>query len=110
MPYDLVVIGGGIIGLASAMAAQTAWPRWRVLVVEKEAELARHQTGRNSGVIHSGLYYRPGSVKAKLCVAGAKALIAFCRERGIPHTICGKVVVATDERERVRLQELYARG
>lgn len=108
--FDLIIIGGGIIGLASAMAAQTAWPRWRVLVVEKEAELARHQTGRNSGVIHSGLYYRPGSIKAKLCVAGAKALVAFCRERGIPYTICGKVVVATDERERVRLQELLARG
>jgi L-2-hydroxyglutarate oxidase len=108
--YDLAIIGGGIIGLATALKIGGAHPRLHLLLLEKEAELARHQTGNNSGVIHSGLYYRPGSLKARSCVAGRKELIAFCAEQGIPYEICGKVVVATSDEELGRLDELYRRG
>ncbi len=108
--YDLTIIGGGIIGLATALRIGEAHPRIRLLILEKERDLARHQTGHNSGVIHSGLYYRSGSVKARACVTGRKALIAFCQLNGVPFEICGKVVVATSPEELPRLEELHRRG
>ena len=108
--YDLTIIGGGIVGLASALKIIAAHPSLRLLLLEKETELARHQTGNNSGVIHSGLYYRPGSLKARSCVAGRKALIAFCDENSVSYEICGKVVVATNQEELPRLEELHRRG
>lgn len=108
--YDLTIIGGGILGLATALKIGAACPNIRLLILEKEAALARHQTGNNSGVIHSGLYYRPGSLKARLCVAGRKELIAFCDQNSVPYEICGKVVVATSQEELPRLEELHRRG
>jgi L-2-hydroxyglutarate oxidase len=108
--FDLIIIGGGIVGLATALEVTRRFPALRLAVLEKEAALAAHQSGHNSGVIHSGIYYRPGSLKAKLCVAGASAMIAFCREHGIAHEICGKVVVATSQRELPALVELQRRG
>ncbi|MBI3001777.1 MAG: FAD-dependent oxidoreductase, partial [Deltaproteobacteria bacterium] len=97
--FDLTIIGGGIVGLATAMELAQRHPRLGLLVLEKENELARHQTGHNSGVIHSGIYYRPGSMKAQTCVTGRKALIEFCDAEGIPYDLCGKVIVATSEEE-----------
>src|SRR5918992_2357213 len=108
--YDLTIIGGGIVGLATALKITAAHPRIRLLILEKEAELCRHQTGNNSGVIHSGLYYRPGSLKARTCVAGRNALIQFCDEHSVPYEICSKLVVATSEEELPRLEELRRRG
>jgi len=108
--FDLVIVGAGIVGLATALQTSRRMPQTRVAVLEKEPGIARHQTGHNSGVIHSGLYYKPGSLKAKNCVAGATAMVEFCRKYGIPHEICGKVVVATDESERPGLDELMRRG
>ncbi len=107
---DLTLIGGGIVGLATAYALTRVAPRCRILLVEKEAALAQHQSGRNSGVIHSGLYYQPGTLKARLCQEGARKLIAFCQEEGIPHRICGKVVVAASQEELPTLHRLYAQG
>lgn len=109
-PFDLTVIGGGIVGLATAMEIAEKYPRMKLLVLEKEKEIALHQTGHNSGVIHSGIYYRPGSIKAQTCVAGRKALLEFCDRNGIPYDLCGKVVVATGEGELPRLEELLRRG
>jgi len=109
-PYDVVVIGGGIIGLATAMELLGRFPAMRLVVLEKEPQLAAHQTGHNSGVIHSGLYYRPGSLKAKTCVAGARLMKQFCEAHRIPHAICGKVVVATQPSELPTLEMLYQRG
>ena len=108
--YDLTIVGGGIIGLATALKIGRAHSDLRLLLLEKESQLARHQTGNNSGVIHSGLYYRPGSLKARSCVAGRKELMAFCDENRIPYEICGKVVVATTQEELPRLDELHRRG
>ncbi|MGZ8490511.1 MAG: L-2-hydroxyglutarate oxidase [Candidatus Binatia bacterium] len=108
--YDLTIIGGGILGLATALKVTASHPNIRLLLLEKEAQLARHQTGNNSGVIHSGLYYRPGSLKAQSCVGGRTELIAFCHANNIPYEICGKVVVATSEAELPRLEELHRRG
>src|SRR5512146_1880573 len=108
--FDVIIIGGGIVGLATARELLQRSPRTKLLVLEKEHELAAHQTGHNSGVIHSGLYYRPGSLKAKLCVTGAARMVEFCRENGVPHEICGKVVVATDKNELPALEELFSRG
>jgi (S)-2-hydroxyglutarate dehydrogenase len=108
--YDVTIIGGGILGLATALKITAAHPQVRLLILEKEAQLARHQTGNNSGVIHSGLYYRPGSLKAQSCVTGRKALIAFCDKNSVPYEICGKVVVATSQVELPRLEELHRRG
>jgi L-2-hydroxyglutarate oxidase len=108
--YDLTVIGGGIIGLSTAMHIIEAHPRIKLLLLEKESQIAEHQTGHNSGVIHSGLYYRSGSIKARTCVAGRKALIEFCDKNSVPYEICGKIVVATSSEEIPRLEELYRRG
>ncbi len=108
--FDIVVIGGGIVGLATALQFGRSFPRRRLLLVEKEDRVARHQSGHNSGVIHSGIYYKPGSLKAKLCVEGAAAMTAFCREHGIPVAICGKIIVATSAEEIPRLQGLFERG
>src|SRR6202047_1429284 len=108
--YNTIVIGGGVVGLAVALEVTRRFPNLRLLVLEKEDRVARHQSGHNSGVIHSGLYYRPGSLKARLCVAGAAAMIEFCREHGIPHKVCGKVVVATSPDELPRLEDLRRRG
>jgi L-2-hydroxyglutarate oxidase len=107
---DVVVIGGGIVGLATALQVQKRKPEFKILLIEKEPELARHQTGNNSGVIHSGLYYKPGSLKATNCIRGYNLVIDFCREHGIPFELCGKIVVATDETERPLLENLYQRG
>jgi (S)-2-hydroxyglutarate dehydrogenase len=108
--FDLIVIGGGIVGLATAMTLSQTHPGLKLAVFEKEPEIARHQTGHNSGVIHSGLYYRPGSLKASLCVLGAKHLVSFCQDNAVPFELCGKLVVATVPEEIPRLQELYRRG
>ncbi|HWR34473.1 MAG TPA: L-2-hydroxyglutarate oxidase [Clostridia bacterium] len=109
-PYDVIIIGAGIVGLGTALELTQRFPGIRLIVLEKEDRLAAHQTGRNSGVIHSGLYYKPGSLKAKMCVHGAAEMIAFCREHGIPHDICGKLIVATSRAELPALDELYRRG
>ena len=109
-PYDILVIGGGIVGMSFAMQATEAFPRARLLVLEKEDGLARHQTGHNSGVIHSGVYYKAGSLKARLCVAGAREMVEFCARHGIPHEVCGKLIVATNVGEAARLDDLRARG
>jgi L-2-hydroxyglutarate oxidase len=96
--FDLVVIGGGIVGLATAYKYQKLFPERRVAILEKEGKLGAHQTGRNSGVIHSGIYYKPGSFKARNCVNGRKQLVAFAQEHNIEHDICGKIIVATKNR------------
>jgi (S)-2-hydroxyglutarate dehydrogenase len=110
MTYDIAVIGGGIVGLSFAMQVGERFPRLRVVVLEKEAGVARHQTGHNSGVIHSGVYYKAGSLKARLCVAGAREMVEFCSRHGIPHEVCGKLIVATNAEETARLDDLLARG
>jgi len=108
--FDFVVIGGGIVGLSTARALLERHPGARLLLLEKEGGWARHQTGHNSGVIHSGIYYKPGSYKARFCREGARALVEFCRERGIEYEICGKVIVATEPDELPLLDALYERG
>jgi (S)-2-hydroxyglutarate dehydrogenase len=110
MNYDAAIVGGGILGLATAHRLLETQPQLKVLLLEKEPKLALHQTGRNSGVLHSGLYYRPGSEKARLSVSGLQQMIAFCREHGIAHEPCGKIVLATDESELPRLETLWQRG
>ena len=108
--YDVAIIGGGIIGVSVANALLDARPSLRIVLLEAESHLGTHQTGHNSGVIHSGLYYKPGSLKAKLCAEGREAMYRFCREHGIAHERCGKIVVATREEELPRLEELHRRG
>jgi len=108
--FDIVVIGGGIVGLSTAMHCIRLFPQLRLLLVEKEDGVARHQSGHNSGVIHSGVYYKPGSLKAKLCVEGAAAMVEFCREHKLKHEICGKVIVATSEEEIPGLKKSLERG
>ncbi|MFC7819396.1 L-2-hydroxyglutarate oxidase [Streptomyces sp. NPDC057367] len=107
---DVLVIGGGIVGLSTAYAITRAAPGTRVTVLEKEPGPARHQTGRNSGVIHSGVYYRPGSLKARFAVRGAAEMVKFCAEYGIPHAVTGKLIVATDRTELPRLHALVQRA
>jgi L-2-hydroxyglutarate oxidase len=108
--YNVIIVGGGAVGLGVALEITRRFPRQKLLLVEKENKVARHQSGHNSGVIHSGVYYKPGSLKARLCVAGATAMVEFCREHGIPYNVCGKLIVATDEEELPRLEELRQRG
>lgn len=107
---DIAIIGAGIVGLAVGLELTTRHPGARILVLDKEREVASHQTGHNSGVIHSGLYYKPGSLKARLCVEGSAAMVRFCQQNGIPYELCGKVVVAVEDREIPGLQELLRRG
>ena len=108
--WDITIVGAGIVGLATAMALVKHRPDLKLLVLEKENRVAAHQTGNNSGVIHAGLYYKPGSLKAQMAVEGARSMIEFCREHGLPYELCGKVVVAIKEEELPRLEELYRRG
>ncbi|MEX0648278.1 MAG: L-2-hydroxyglutarate oxidase [Balneolaceae bacterium] len=110
MIYDFTVVGAGIVGLSTAYKLSTAYPGASILVLEKEAEVAAHQTGNNSGVIHSGIYYEPGSYKARNCVDGRHQIIQFCREYNIAHDVCGKVIVASDESEVPKLRSIYNRG
>lgn len=109
MAYDFVVVGGGIVGVATAWQLQQRYPNKRTLLIEKEPALAQHQTGHNSGVIHAGVYYPPGSLKADFCKRGAAATKAFCEQEGIPYKQCGKLIVATTETELARMHDLYQR-
>src|SRR5208282_1188457 len=102
--------GGGIVGLASALKLAVRFPGVEAVVLEKEPDVGRHQSGNNSGVLHAGLYYKPGSLKARLAVAGIQEMTSFCRENGIHHEICGKLVVAVEAGEIPRLHSLYERG
>lgn len=110
MTYDVAVIGGGIVGLATAFQLSESNPARRIVVLEKESSVASHQTGRNSGVIHSGIYYRPDSLKAENCREGKKALVGFCEQHEITYEICGKVIVAVSSDEIPRLEAIYQRG
>ena len=110
MGYDCAIIGGGIVGLATASILSRRQPGCSIVVLEKEQELATHQTGRNSGVIHSGIYYKPGSYKARFAREGSASMVEFCREHGIKYDVCGKVIVATEQEELPRLENLYNRG
>src|SRR5512147_557267 len=107
--YDVAIIGGGVVGMATAMAL-TEQTDLSLVILEKEDHLAAHQTGHNSGVLHSGIYYRPGSLRAQNCRTGKAAMQQFCREQGIPFDLCGKVIVAVDESELPRLESIYERG
>ena len=110
MKHDVIIVGGGIVGLATAYRLLEAKPQLKILLLEKESKLAAHQTGNNSGVLHAGLYYKPGSEKARCAVQGLQQMIAFCREHGIAHEQCGKIVVATEPNELERLENLWTRG
>ncbi|MGV3638691.1 MAG: FAD-dependent oxidoreductase, partial [Flavobacteriales bacterium] len=108
--WDVVIVGGGIVGAATLYKMQARFPDLRILLLEKEKALADHQTGHNSGVIHSGIYYKPGSYKARNCVTGRRELVAFAREHGVEHDVCGKLIVATDKEELPRLEKIYNTG
>jgi len=110
LSFDIAVVGGGIVGVATAYKLQTAFPDKSIALIEKEPRLANHQTGNNSGVIHSGLYYKPGSYKAKNCVDGRRELVAFAKEHNIAHDICGKVIVATEKAELPHMEKIYERA
>lgn len=110
MTYDIAIVGAGIVGLATAYRLSDRYPGQSIIVLEKEDEIATHQTGRNSGVLHSGIYYRPGSLKARNCREGRRAMVEFCEREGIKYDICGKVIVAVDDDERAGLHDIYARG
>jgi len=108
--YDVGIVGAGIVGLSTAFHLTKSFPQLSLAVFEKEPEIARHQTGHNSGVIHSGIYYRPGSLKAQLCVEGATAMAEFCAEHSVPYEVCGKLIVATTPNEINGLKELDRRS
>ena len=108
--YDCAIVGGGIVGLATAMILGRRQPGLAILLLEKESDLALHQTGRNSGVIHSGIYYKPGSFKARFAREGSRTMVEFCQEHGIKHDVCGKVIVATEDKELPLLEKLFQRG
>jgi (S)-2-hydroxyglutarate dehydrogenase len=110
MKYDVVIIGGGIVGLASAYSILKSNPHFKLAVLEKEDALAAHQTGHNSGVIHSGIYYKPGSLKAQNCIQGYQMLLDFCDQNNIPYDLCGKLIVATEPWELPLLENIYNRG
>ena len=110
MSFDIAIIGGGIVGAATFYKLQTRYPDLSIVLIEKEGKLAEHQTGNNSGVIHSGLYYKPGSLKAKNCVAGRHELVAFAKEHHIAHDVCGKVVVATEKSELPNMEKIFQNG
>lgn len=108
--FDIAIIGGGIVGAATLYKLQLHYPHLRILLIEKEKRLADHQTGHNSGVIHSGIYYKPGSLKAVNCVNGRRELVQFAKDYGIAHDVCGKLIVATDEKELPHLEKIYQHG
>lgn len=110
MKYHFIIVGGGIVGLATALRILDARPGTKLLVLEKEDSLGRHQTGHNSGVLHAGLYYKPGSLKAKLAVAGLRQMVSFCQRHKVSYEQCGKIVVATEPSELPRLEKLMERG
>jgi len=110
MMYDFTIIGGGIVGLATGLFIGKKFPSAQIIILEKESQLAFHQTGHNSGVIHSGVYYKPGSFKAKFTKAGNQSMVDFCQNHEIPYDVCGKVIVATQEKELSRLENLFKRG
>ncbi len=110
MQYDIVIIGGGIVGLACALKMKVGRPNLKIIVIEKEKQLATHQTGHNSGVIHSGIYYKPGSLKAKNCIDGYNQLIEFCNRENIKYDLCGKIIVATSKEELPMLDTIMQRG
>ena len=110
LSYDVVIIGAGIVGLATGLELCTRFPNILLAIVDKERTVGAHQTSHNSGVIHSGIYYQTGSLKARLCVSGATEMIRFCEEHGVPYELCGKIIVATTQDEISRLEELYRRG
>ena len=108
--YDFAIIGGGIVGLSTGMAVSHRYPNARIVVLEKESVCALHQTGNNSGVIHSGIYYKPGSFKAKFCREGSRSMVEFCQKHSIAHEVCGKVIIATEAAQLPLLENLYQRG
>ena len=108
--YDVTIIGGGIVGLATGHALLNQNPNLKIVILEKEQKVGQHQTGHNSGVIHSGIYYKPGSLKALNCRQGINLLLEFCNHHNIPYEMCGKVIVATSEEELNALDSLYERG
>lgn len=108
--YDIIIVGAGIVGLATALRLKEKQEDLAILIVEKEAEVAKHQTGHNSGVIHSGIYYKPGSLKAQNCKQGYAELLSFCDAHAIPYELCGKVIVASDAQEIPSLERIYSRG
>lgn len=110
MYCSIAIIGGGIVGLATALKIKEKYPLKKVVLLEKENSIAQHQTGHNSGVIHSGIYYKPSSLKAKNCIEGYKALIDFCNQENVPYELCGKIIVATDKKELPQLETIYQRG
>ncbi|MEX2600375.1 MAG: L-2-hydroxyglutarate oxidase [Balneolaceae bacterium] len=110
MTYDFTIVGAGIVGLSTAYKLSLSYPDAKILVAEKEGKVAAHQTGHNSGVIHSGIYYKPGSYKARNCVDGRLQLVEFCQANGVRHDICGKIIVATEPEELPRLENIYRRG
>jgi L-2-hydroxyglutarate oxidase len=110
MMYDFAIVGGGIVGLATGLFIGKKFPSAQIIILEKESQLAYHQTGHNSGVIHSGVYYKPGSFKAKFTKAGNQSMVEFCQTHDIPYDVCGKVIVATQEKEFPRLENLFKRG
>src|SRR5690625_1193321 len=107
--YDFIIVGGGILGMSTAMQLKQAYPDRRMLLVEKEQAPACHQSGHNSGVIHAGVYYTPGSLKARFCLAGNRATREFCEAHGVAYEICGKLLVATSELEQQRMEALWER-
>ena len=107
---NIAIIGGGIVGLATGLELISRFPSFSLAIIEKEDKIAAHQTGHNSGVIHSGIYYKPGSLKARLCVEGVEALMRFCDRHAVPYEICGKVIIATSKNELSQLEEIYRRG
>ena len=110
MKYDIAIIGGGIVGLATAYQLTQKSPKLKIAVIEKERSLALHQTGHNSGVLHSGIYYKPGSLKAINCRQGKKVMEQFCKDQGIDYELCGKIIVALNEEEVPRMQNIFQRG
>ena len=108
--FDIIIVGGGIVGLATAYKLQSQNPNKTILVLEKEKEVASHQTGHNSGVIHSGIYYKPGSYKAIKCVEGRRELMDFVKEHNIAYDLCGKIIVATEESELAHMNKVFANG
>jgi len=110
MLYDITIIGGGIVGLATALKLKESKPDLKIILLEKESKIAHHQTGNNSGVIHSGIYYKPGSLKANNCIKGYQMLLDFCKNEGVKYDLCGKLIVATKKEELLRLDNLFARG